>query len=88
MYQATVKVDNEPDKISIGTTERPWKQRFSSHKTFFKQSMQKYHNTIKLYMGTEGWVEVFVKKLFVCMEGSKECNLLLNEKSNIIALVD
>lgn len=40
IYQASVEVDGEPDRVYLGVTESSWKVRFYNHKTLVNNSMK------------------------------------------------
>ena len=96
IYQATAKIKNKPEKVYLGLTEGPWKQRSYGHK--FSFSNKKYaHSTalLKYVWDCKDKIKQtpeiswkIVKSAPAYTNTSKRCVLCLEEKMAIITYPD
>ena len=50
IYQATAKIKDKPEKVYLGLTEGPWKQRNYGHKFSFSNKKYAQYSTFEICM--------------------------------------
>ena len=50
IYQATAKIKNKLEKVYLGLTEEPWKQRNSGHKFSFNNKKYTHSTALSKYV--------------------------------------
>ena len=96
IYKGIATTSTNPDKIYIGITEGPWKQRHSVHKTSFKSKGYEARTTLTDYVWKmkEEQAEMpkikwsIIKTAPAYNNISKRCALCLQEKLHIIEFPD
>ena len=90
IYKATVTAPNKPTMHYIGSTEPPFKQRYSNHNTTFRHVRYRKSTELSNYMwrlkdeGVEGKISwEILQKCIPYKCGTRRCDVCLSEKFQI-----
>ena len=96
IYQATAKIKSKPEKVYLGLTEGPWKQRNNGHKFSFSNKKYAHSTALSKYVWdckdkikqTPEISWKIVKSAPAYTNTPKRCVLCLEEKMAIITYPD